>query len=440
MEAMGSLNPRFGAELRRRREDAGWSLSRFAAKVHYTKGYLSKVETGQRPVNVEFARRCDAALECEGELAALVEPVVAGAPAPPAAEGDGVWVLTMDALGGGGFAVASRRGLLRWAASAMLPPGLRRIVAPEPGPAHGADRSALEGFRAMFEQVRALGQHADSEILLPILVAQTNALRVLGVRLSGRERDDAWLLGSRYAEYLGWMAQESGRDQEAAWWTGQAVEFARNGNDREMAVYAQVRRALITMYQGDAAATIALARQARETPCRPRIRGLAAQREAQGHALAGDHRACLHALDAARELLASDPGDDGPVLGSSNVPDVVAMSTGWALLDLGRPGPAAETIRGQLALVPPGARRTRARYGTRLARALAVSGQLDEACVVAGQALDDYDRLGSATIRADLRELARTLRRWPSHRDARVVSRRLTTALWSPDGSAPGAA
>ncbi|NBH03695.1 helix-turn-helix transcriptional regulator, partial [Amycolatopsis sp. SID8362] len=36
----------FGAELRRLRHAAGLSLTELADRVHYSKGYLSKVETG----------------------------------------------------------------------------------------------------------------------------------------------------------------------------------------------------------------------------------------------------------------------------------------------------------------------------------------------------------------------------------------------------------
>ncbi|MGW0763168.1 hypothetical protein ACWD1Y_43060 [Streptomyces sp. NPDC002814] len=44
---------------------------------------------------------------------------------------------------------------------------------------------------------------------------------------------------------------------------------------------------------------------------------MAAQREAQGHALAGDLHACLHALERARTLLArQDGGSEEPVNGT----------------------------------------------------------------------------------------------------------------------------
>ncbi|WP_372669987.1 NB-ARC domain-containing protein [Amycolatopsis kentuckyensis] len=64
--------PDFGAELKRRRTSVGMSLTGLAAAVHFTKGYLSKVENGKTRVNRELAKACDQALGAGGELLALV--------------------------------------------------------------------------------------------------------------------------------------------------------------------------------------------------------------------------------------------------------------------------------------------------------------------------------------------------------------------------------
>jgi transcriptional regulator with XRE-family HTH domain len=62
----------FGAELRRLRLAAGVSLTDLARQVHYSKGYLSKIETGDRPANPTVAQQCDAVLGARGALIALV--------------------------------------------------------------------------------------------------------------------------------------------------------------------------------------------------------------------------------------------------------------------------------------------------------------------------------------------------------------------------------
>ncbi|HYS41668.1 MAG TPA: helix-turn-helix transcriptional regulator, partial [Pseudonocardiaceae bacterium] len=65
---MSEQHRTFGVELRRIREEAGLSLSTLSKAVHYTKGYLSKVETSDKPPSPELARLCDAALNADGAL------------------------------------------------------------------------------------------------------------------------------------------------------------------------------------------------------------------------------------------------------------------------------------------------------------------------------------------------------------------------------------
>jgi transcriptional regulator with XRE-family HTH domain/tetratricopeptide (TPR) repeat protein len=62
----------FGAELRRLRRAAGLSLSGLADRVHYSKGYLSKVETGLTTPNSALAALCEAELDAAGALTALL--------------------------------------------------------------------------------------------------------------------------------------------------------------------------------------------------------------------------------------------------------------------------------------------------------------------------------------------------------------------------------
>ncbi|WP_410662261.1 ATP-binding protein [Amycolatopsis sp. lyj-84] len=62
----------FGAELRRRRQEAGLSLTTLAERTHYSKGYLSKVETGIATPNPALAALCESELGAVGVLTALL--------------------------------------------------------------------------------------------------------------------------------------------------------------------------------------------------------------------------------------------------------------------------------------------------------------------------------------------------------------------------------
>jgi hypothetical protein len=117
------------------------------------------------------------------------------------------------------------------------------------------------------------------------------------------------------------------------------------------------------------------------------------------------------------------------VIGTTNLSDPAEMVTGWCQHDLGRPALAAETLGSQLARVPPDALRTLARYGVRQARAHASAGEIDEACALTARLLGAAAMVRSATIAADLRQLAATLHRHPRSPAVRRLAPELNTAL-----------
>lgn len=73
----------FPAQLRRLRVRRGLSLADLARQTHYSKGYLSKIETGSKRVTVDVARRCDEVLRAGGELLRMVQET-----GPPGADPD----------------------------------------------------------------------------------------------------------------------------------------------------------------------------------------------------------------------------------------------------------------------------------------------------------------------------------------------------------------
>lgn len=416
----------FGEELRRRRLDAGLSLTGLSAAVHYSKAQLSKVERGIKAPSRDLARLCDAALRADGALIALVAPSASGEPDEPAPGGidEEEWTMQLSPDGSGRFQPLGRRQVVSAGAASLM-----SWRSGGQGPVSTATGAGmLEASRSLFTHYRRLGQTVEPGFLLPGLIAQTHTLRELSAHADSRTRPKLLALGSRYAEYIGWLVQETGDEQAALWWTQRAVDLAAAGGDQALAGYALVRRALVTLYQDDAEQTVALARRAQTGTLPSRIRGLAAQREAQGHALAGDRDACQRALDTARAQLAGQADDaDAPVIGSMHLPDSVGMVTGWCLFDLGRPREAADELNRQLARVSPDAVRTQVRYGVRRALAYATDGEIDHACTLTEPLLDGMAAVRSATVTLDLRRLARVLARHSDHASVRRLSPRLGT-------------
>ncbi|MFE7188074.1 helix-turn-helix domain-containing protein [Kitasatospora sp. NPDC057595] len=448
MRMSSSPASEFGPELRRRRLAAGLTLTRLAELLNYSKGHLSKIERGQKVPPPDLARRCDAQLGAGGELERLAPPdgsAGRGTGAGDIAADEESVLLRVDRDGVRWPGGLGRRQLLAAGATSVLGLGVAgaagpgRAVAQEVQGAHGVrevprpDVSPTEIFRAQFDQMRLLGQSTDPALLLPMLTVQTHTLRELALQADTVARIRLLGLAARYAEFAGWMAQEAGDNPSALWWTARAVELAEGGDDRDLGSYTLVRRALVTFYAGDAAATVGLVDPvARDGRLPPRIRGLAAQREAQGHALAGDHTASLRSLDRARELFdrsAADGGGGGPVLGTGNLADPAAMVTGWCLYDLGRPAQAAEVLDRECAGIPAHAVRTRARYGLRRALAHAAAGEAAHACAIAAELLPLVTGLRSATIATDVARLDRELSRFRADPAVRDLQPSLAAAL-----------
>ncbi|WP_435880328.1 helix-turn-helix domain-containing protein [Streptomyces zaomyceticus] len=412
---MMSTTLRFGPELRRLRVEAGLTLTEFSVALNYDKGHLSKVERGERSASPELARRCDAFLGADGELQRLV--------ARPEADSDSG---TAETPAGPSRWLVGRRAVLSAGTGVLIDLGLKLGSQA----LSSADDPLLGSYRTQFDQLRKLGQSTAPKILLPLLETQTRMIAGFASDARSASRASALLLASRFAEFTGWMAQEAGDSDAALVWTDEAVELARAGGDPHLGSYALVRRALVTMYGGDAAGTVALARRAQSSELPSRIRGLAAQREAQGHALVGNEVDCLRSLDRARELLADDALNGAePVIGTSHVSDPAAMSTGWCLYDLGRPKVAAEVLDRECRRLPPHALRTRARYGFRRSLAHAASGEVEHACAIAGELLGVMPAVPSATVNSDVRRLARELSRFRNSRAVRDLQPALARVL-----------
>lgn len=403
----------FGALLRHYRDAAGISLGELARQTNYSKGQVSKIENGRAKPSEGFARLCDNVLHTGGALSTLLrqQPRRIEAASP-----EDVWVLELE------------EGTLRYAEMPRrqeAPPGYRlngSAAAP-------VDDQTFTLLRGMFDQQRTFGTMRSPALVLGPVIAQLNTLRALLTDHPEPMRSELMLLAARVAEFAGWMCQEAGRDAEALRWTARAVAMAAP-YDPHLESFALYRQAEIAMYQRDPARTVELALMAqRDKAAGPRILGLAARIEAQGHALAGRPGDYERALDRAVGLLSTREENTQPVLGPASVPNDLSLVRGWSLFDLGRPDKAAELLDHQLTLIPPGARRARARFGMRRALAHALHGEVEQACLAAREVLADVAQVDSATVRLDLIELNRTLNRWRSHPSVRDLQRELPPLL-----------
>ena len=331
--------------------------------------------------------------------------------------------------GGGSYFLPRRHVLIAGAVSLV---GLTAAeVRTVPAAAH--DDETTGALWSFFDQYRKLGQRASATLVLPGLMAQMQTIQRLAMASSGSHRTRLLVLGARSAELTGWMAQEAGDDLASSVWTGLAADLATRAGDFDLATYTLVRQAELALYRGDSRMTVDLARRVQaKGPVAARVRGLAAQREAQGHALAGDADLCRQALERAAHLSTAATGPGSATLGATTVTDPMATVTGWCLYDLGRPRESARVLESATAALPPTARRARARFGARLALAWAAAGEVDRACAATRGMLADAEHVESSTVAQDLRRLAHLLSRSGSYRPVQALMPQLVAAARDP--------
>jgi transcriptional regulator with XRE-family HTH domain len=386
----------FGSELRRRRQRSELSIADMASQIHYSKSYLSKIERGEKSPNPTLVRLCDAALGANGalvEFAALAQDPDPHVPEPfddvdeHADPSPGHWAQPARA-----FSVE------------VLPP----------------DIEALSGlFQTRLEQARAIGRIANPFFVLPSLISDTHM--VTGIARHTPVPADAhrlFGLAARFADLISWMVQEAGDDREAQWWIDRAAKLAGAGESADLEHYMLVRHADLALAGDDPLAALArLEPVQQDLSLSAWVRGLAAQRAAEALALLGQAEGCMRALDTARTLLDEQP-EGGAMVGATHAPDPIALTTGWAMVDLGRVDGAAALLAEQLEHMPAGSLRPVTRFRVRQALALAIGGDTSAATDLITRVLEDIRRIDSATIRRDLRRLNAELRRRVSHAPA----------------------
>jgi transcriptional regulator with XRE-family HTH domain len=424
----------FGAELRRIRREAGLSLGDLAQAAHYTKGYLSKIETSDRPPNADLARRCDAVLGAGGTLAAFGRTADAPCDALNPSVVDPMLEDTSD--------IADQLAQLSWLPVAW--PDARpaaTTVATHAGnglTAAAKDPLTVDVFRGLFNQSVQLGELVSSRVVLPTVATHANTLWSLARSAPASTRSALTTLAALNATYAGWMALEADDDHAAQRWSRTATNLAELVGDANLIAYTRIREAQVAVFRDDATHVLALAAQIlADERVSDRFRGIGAHREAQGHAMNGDYGSCRRALDRSTVLMPAagpPPTFDGAMLppmanGGSYVGGVI---TGWCLHDLGRPAAAAEVLDQEIVRIDGTHRRAAARFGVRRVLAHVATGEVDHACTLAHELLDTAELVDSATTRRELRRLIRALAPLHTHHPVRELTPRLAAAVRTP--------
>ncbi len=250
---------------------------------------------------------------------------------------------------------------------------------------------------------------------IPSVLHQAHGIGHALDTVAGATRQELLGTGSRVAEFLGWLFQDLGDFRTAAYWSDRSMEWAQEAADDHMQSYVLFRKANQATAQAQAQRAVGLARAAQRVPgTAPRITALAAQQEAQGHALMGNPKAALAKFDEAHALASQVNGTDPDrTLDTSYcTPAYVEMQRANCWIDLGDPRRAAQLFEAELAAVPQAFRNDRGVYLARLARAHVAAGEPERGADAATKALGIAGQTGSART---MNELAAVLRAADRH-------------------------
>jgi len=300
--------------------------------------------------------------------------------------------------------------LIHYACSLKMPADLLWFELPESAeetPKRSADVFALPGGPLVAAtSVHAEGALADSlletldsyysvdnlagpQSLVHIASQQLRFVEDLLSNSRGRHRIQLLYVGARYAEFAGWIYQDTGALNSAMQMSSIALDFAQEAGDETLISYILMRRSNIATdaKRPELALKLADAALDKSTCLPPRSRAVALRQRA--HAFAQLHQPddCASTLELAFKS-AESSADSEKELAQYCTPEYVEMEAAHCWIELGQSDQAVGTLQHSLAVWKPGFRRDLGLCLARLAVAHASSGQIENALIVADRSLE----------------------------------------------------
>ncbi|OEV10522.1 hypothetical protein AN218_17315 [Streptomyces nanshensis] len=248
---------------------------------------------------------------------------------------------------------------------------------------------------------------------IPIVERQLAAMKSLREELRGEDRRKLIYLHARYAEFAGWLHQDTRNFRAAQHWMREALEMAHLTNDRQLTAFTLARRSQLAADMDDSVDALDVA-EAAEQHAEPnsRLAAVAAVFGAHAHALRGADDACLRAYDHAHDLRQAMDADPDSSLGVWLDAAYIEAQRARSLSTLGHYQAAAESFGRAVADLPADYHRERGVHLSRQAVALAGAGEADEAGRIGMQALRIGVETGSGRITRELAQLESSLIKW----------------------------
>ncbi|MFF9865204.1 Twin-arginine translocation pathway signal [Streptomyces sp. NPDC013953] len=285
---------------------------------------------------------------------------------------------------------------------------------PRPAVRQHVDPALIDYFQQQLEGHYRADMFLGPHDLIGTVSAQYQLIDKLLKSAQGGTRHGLLRVGAAYAALVGWLYQDAGDLDGAAFWRGVTQEIAMRSRDAHLIGYSLVNQAQVRTDLEDGPAVIDLCAAALADAPRlvPKVRLMALQQQAHGASLMGDRTAVDHLIDTADGLLQGV--DDDLPWGNAcrRTPAYLEVQRATCYGRLGLGAEATALWRQVLDIVPPEARRDRGVYLARYATAAAVAGEPEQAVEIARTAAGIAVETGSARMRRELQALQVAMSPW----------------------------
>lgn len=276
------------------------------------------------------------------------------------------------------------------------------------------DGSILEFFRSQLARCKADDGSLGPAEALPLTLAVVGAIRRHSNDVPAELRRKLLAIGSDGAEFAGWLYRDLNDPVTATFLYDRSMEWAQAAGSLPMQGYVLLKRSEMAYDSRDAGTLLGLARAAKEGPWQlpRRVQAQAVQQEALGLAMTGEPVAAVEeCIGLAEQLLAQADGADDRGLVSNFDESTLRVRAAVCYTEAGKPQRATELF-GQVLTAGGLSRRDAGFFSARQAKALALSGEPDEAAAVATKSVAvGIETRSERTIKVVV-DVLRTLSPW----------------------------
>ncbi|WP_198037058.1 helix-turn-helix domain-containing protein [Nocardia sp. BMG51109] len=376
--------------------------------LELTQAQLSRIEKGPAPEQISKLIRWAEILDIPADLLWFKLPD---------AEGDGAVLPTETTSVAGHDAVA----LVRWLASdgtAAPPPShaddLERVGAALEDARRYFDGTVVDFFRAQLARCKADDGTLGPAAALPLVLGILGAIRRHTREVKPNIQRQLLAVGADGAEFAGWLYRDLHNPLTATFLYDRAMEWAQAAGSLPMQGYVLLKKSQMAYETRDTGTLLTLAQAAKDGPWQlpTRVQAEVVQQEALGLAMIGEPTSVVeqNLADAGHLLTQANGADDHALVSYFNEGTLLVRSA-CCYTEAGRPQTATQLF-GQVLASGSLSRRDAGFFGARRAKALALSGEPDEAATVAVESVAVARETRSERTMNVIIDVVRTLDPW----------------------------